>query len=60
MIDLSVQVRMLAKSLTKGMTYRDFVIKVLNSIAKIGHEKGANRIDIVADLYQTMSIKDCD
>ena len=39
------------------MTFRDFVIKVLNSIAKIGHEKGANRIDIVADLYQTMSIK---
>ena len=30
---------------------------MLNSIAKIGHEKGANRIDIVADFYQTMIIK---
>lgn len=57
-IDLSVIVRAHAAFIsTDGKYFGDFVKRILRGIASLGTEAKADRIDIVADLYEPFSIK---
>ena len=59
-VDVSVEVRSKAAILSGkiGMSYRDFVVTILNSIASKARESpSAQQIDLVIDFYHKFSIK---
>ena len=59
-VDLSVQIRAKAsarESLDKNMTYRQFCLSIINGAVNSAKIVGAKRLDLVADMYQSHSIK---
>ena len=58
-VDLSVEIRTRVATLQSptDLTYHDFALIILKSIASSASKIGANRIDIVADQYYPNSIK---
>ena len=58
--DLSVQIRAKASvrdSLDKEMTYSQFCLSILNGACNFAKSVGANRLDLVADMYWIDAIK---